>query len=151
MLRSNIPFMFLSIVDIDIVHESNLLSDFLSACVCARVCVCVCVCARVCVCVCARVCARTCVCACARVRVCVHVCVHVCVCARVCACVHVCVCVCVCLLWVLQYTHVTLVHWSTFYRFEWHMEILLSFDFIFFTFKCNCLECQIVLYFLFQS
>ena len=31
------------------------------------------------------------------------------------------------------------------------MEILLSFDFIFFTFKCNCLECQIVLYFLFQS
>ena len=32
------------------------------------------------------------------------------------------------------------------------MEILLSFEFfIFFTFKCNCLECQIVLYFLFQS
>lgn len=85
--------MLLSIVDTDIAHESNLLSEFLSS--------------QVCVCVSAG-----------------YYSIHV---------------------W-----HQSAGQHFTILSDVWKSCFHLSF-FIFFTFKCNCLECQIVLYFLFQS
>lgn len=85
--------MLLSIVDTDIAHESNLLSEFLSS--------------QVCMCVSAG-----------------YYSIHV---------------------W-----HQSAGQHFTILSDIWKSCFHLSF-FIFFTFKCNCLECQIVLYFLFQS
>lgn len=85
--------MFLSTVDTDIIHKSNLLSEFLSS--------------QVCVCVSAG-----------------YYSIHV---------------------WYQSAgQHFTIL--SDIWKSCFHLSF-----FIFFTFKCNCLECQIVLYFLFQS